>query len=238
MEGSCGACGVKKATVLFVDDDLDIQQAVGFTLESAGFEVLFADNGLQALELWRSNPLDVIILDVMMPMMSGLHVCKIIRQKSSIPILLLTGRGQEEDVVAGMEAGADDYVIKPLRPRELVARIQAMLRRANGHGQSARKQLEYENLTLDLDAHRVIYRGKSIPVSPLEFQLLKYLMQNPGTVFSKEDLLRNVWGYVSTGSDMNMIEATVRRLRKKVESDPSQPKYIKTVWGTGYRLGD
>jgi DNA-binding response OmpR family regulator len=229
---------VKKTAVLFVDDDLDIQQAVGFTLESAGFDIYFADNGLQALEIWRSTVLDVIILDVIMPMMSGLHVCKIIRQKSSIPILLLTGRGREEDVVAGIEAGADDYVIKPLRPRELVARVQALLRRTNGHGHPSRKQLAYENLTLDLDAHRVIYRDKNIPVSPLEFQLLKYLMQNPGTVFSKEDLLQNVWGYVSTGSDMNMIEATVRRLRKKVEVDPSEPKYIKTVWGSGYRLGD
>lgn len=229
---------MKKATVLFVDDDLDTQQAVGFTLEGAGFEVVFADNGLMALEVWRSTALDVVILDVMMPMMSGLQVCKIIRQKSSIPILLLTGRGREEDVVAGIEAGADDYVIKPLRSRELIARIHSLLRRVNGNRQAARKQLAFDNLTLDLDAHRVVYRDKSIPVSPLEFQLLKYLMQNPGTVHSKEDLLQNVWGYVSTGSDMNMIEATVRRLRKKVEADPSRPKYIKTVWGSGYRFGE
>jgi len=170
--------------------------------------------------------------------MSGLQVCKIIRQKSSIPILLLTGRGKEEDVVAGIEAGADDYVIKPLRPRELVARIHSLLRRAKGDGQPSRRKLAFDNLTLDLDAHRVIYHDKSIAVSPLEFQLLKYLMQNPGMVLSKEDLLRNVWGYVSTGSDMNMIEATVRRLRKKVEVDPSRPKYIKTVWGSGYRFGE
>jgi two-component system response regulator MtrA len=239
--GGCvlfGAFGVKKPTVLFVDDDLDIQQAVGITLETAGFEVVFAENGLQALEKYRTIGIDLIILDVMMPVMNGLQVCKIIRQKSSIPILLLTAKGIEDDVVTGIEAGADDYVIKPLRPRELVARIQALMRRSNGHGQPHRKKLAYDNLTLDLDAHRVIYRDKSIPVSPLEYQLLKYLMQNPGTVFSKEDLLHNVWGYASSGSDMNMIEATVRRLRKKVETDPSNPKYIKTVWGSGYRLGD
>lgn len=229
---------MKKTTILFADDDLDLQQAVGFTLEGAGFEVVFADNGLQALDIWRSLLVDIVILDVMMPMMNGLNVCKVIRQNSSAPVLLLTARGREEDVVAGIEAGADDYVLKPFRPRELVARIHALLRRANIQRQQTRRQLAFDSLTLDLDAHRVVYRDKNIQVSPLEFQLLKYLMQNPGVVLSKEDLLQNVWGYVSTGADMNMIEATVRRLRKKVETDPSEPRFIQTVWGSGYRFGD
>lgn len=229
---------MKKTTILFADDDLDLQQAVGLTLEGSGFEVVFADNGLQALELWRSHSIDLVILDIMMPSINGLSVCRSIRQVSEVPILLLTGRGREEDVVTGIEAGADDYVIKPFRPRELIARIQALLRRANSYTQMSRKQIAFNNLTLDLEARRVIYHDRSIPVSPLEFQLLKYLMQNAGVVLSKEELLKNVWGYVSTGADMNMIEATVRRLRKKVELDPSQPRFIHTVWGTGYRFGD
>lgn len=229
---------MKKTTILFADDDLDLQQAVGLTLESAGFEVVFADNGVQALELLRSISIDLVILDIVMPMINGLNVCKKIRESSEVPIILMTGRGQEEDVVAGIEAGADDYVVKPFRPRELVARIQALLRRASGYAQLTRKQIAFNNLTLDLEARKVIYHDKSIPVSPLEFQLLKYLMQNAGVVLSKEELLKNVWGYMSTGADMNMIEATVRRLRKKVEVDPSQPRYIHTVWGTGYRFGD
>ncbi len=229
---------MKKITILFADDDLDLQQAVGLTLEVAGFEVLFADNGLQALELWRTHSIDLVILDIMMPSINGLSVCRSIRQASDVPILLLTGRGREEDVVTGIEAGADDYVIKPFRPRELIARIQALLRRASGYAQLTRKQIAFNNLILDLEARRVIYHDRNIPVSPLEFQLLKYLMQNAGVVLSKEELLKNVWGYMSTGADMNMIEATVRRLRKKVELDPSQPRFIHTVWGTGYRFGD
>jgi len=224
--------------ILFVDDDRDLQQAVGLTLEGAGFQVIFADNGLQALELWRTNPVDAIISDIVMPSLSGLNLCKLIRHSSQVPIILLTGKGNEEDIVIGFEVGADDYVVKPFRPRELVVRLQALLRRTNGRSSLSYRNLAFGQLTLDLEAHRVLYREKSIPVSPLEFQLLRYLMQNAGTVLSKEDLLRNVWGYMSTGADMNMIEATVRRLRKKVESDPSQPRYIQTVWGTGYRFGD
>ena len=224
--------------ILFADDDRDLQQAVGLTLEGAGFQVIFADNGLQALELWRTNPVDAIISDIVMPSLSGLNLCKFIRHSSQVPIILLTGKRNEEDIVIGFEVGADDYVVKPFRPRELVVRLQALLRRTNSPSSLAYRNLAFGQLTLDLEAHRVSYRERSIPVSPLEFRLLKYLMQNAGVVLSKEDLLRNVWGYMSTGADMNMIEATVRRLRKKVESDPSQPRYIQTVWGTGYRFGD
>jgi DNA-binding response OmpR family regulator len=224
--------------ILFADDDRDLQQAVGLTLEGAGFQVIFADNGLQALELWRTNPVDAIISDIVMPSLSGLNLCKFIRHSSQVPIILLTGKRNEEDIVIGFEVGADDYVVKPFRPRELVVRLQALLRRTNGRSSLAYRNLAFGQLTLDLEAQRVLYHEKSIPVSPLEFRLLKYLMQNAGVVLTKEDLLRNVWGYRSTGTDMNMIEATVRRLRKKVESDPAQPRYIQTVWGTGYRFGD
>lgn len=229
---------MKQSTVLLADDDRDLQQVIGLILDDAGFEVLFADNGFQALEIWRSTAIDVVILDFNMPGINGIQACTMIRQKSLIPILIITGNTNEEYIVRGLEAGADDYLVKPIRPRELVARVQALLRRGSIQGVPDRRQLAFDRLILDLESRQVIYGGKSIPVSPLEFQLLKYLMMNAGVVLSKEDLLHNVWGYLSTGREMNMIEATVRRLRKKVETDPSSPQYIQTVWGSGYRFGD
>ena len=223
--------------ILFADDDLDIQQAVCFVLEEAGIEVHFASDGRHALDLFRVIPLDLVILDVMMPEMDGLEVCKRIRRISSIPVLMLTARGREEDVVSAFNVGADDYIIKPLRPRELVARVHAILRRTIEQ-QDTQKMLAFGSLLMDLEAHRVTYRDRNIQMSPMEFKLLKYLMENAGVVLSKEDLLQHVWGYPHSAGDMNLIEATVRRLRKKVEKDPSHPRFIKTVWGTGYRFGD
>jgi len=227
----------KQLRVLFADDDLDIQQAVCFVLEEAGMEVRFASDGVQALEIYHSTPVDLVILDVMMPMMDGLDVCQRIRLNSSVPIIMLTARGKEEDVVKAFEMGADDYIVKPFRPRELVARIQALFKRSV-HPGTTQKQLAFGNLMMDLEAHRVMYRDRNIQMSPMEFKLLRYLMENAGVVLSKEDLLQNVWGYPPSAGDMNLIEATVRRLRKKVEKDPSHPRYIKTVWGAGYRFGD
>jgi len=229
---------VKQPAILFADDDRDLQQVIGLILEESGFQVLFADNGLQAFEIWRSSSgVDLVILELFMPGLTGIQVCKMIRQKSEVPIVILTDNSQEEDVVRGFEAGADDYLVKPIRPRELVMRAQALLRRSQSQGLTDRRKLSFDHLILDLETRQLIYRGKSVPVSPLEFQLLKYLMMNPGVVLTKEDLLRHVWGYLNTGGEMNMIEATVRRLRKKVEMDPSSPQYIKTVWGMGYRFG-
>lgn len=229
---------MKQPAILFADDDRDLQQVIGLILEESGFQVLFADNGLQAFEIWRSSSgVDLVILELFMPGLTGIQVCKMIRQKSEVPIVILTDNSQEEDVVRGFEAGADDYLVKPIRPRELVMRAQALLRRSQSQGLTDRRKLSFDHLILDLETRQLIYRGKSVPVSPLEFQLLKYLMMNPGVVLTKEDLLRHVWGYLNTGGEMNMIEATVRRLRKKVEMDPSSPQYIKTVWGMGYRFG-
>ena len=223
--------------ILFADDDLDIQQAVCFVLEEAGMDVHFASDGFHALELYRSTPINLVILDMMMPIMDGLETCQKIRQVSSIPIIMLTARGREEDVVTAFEMGADDYIVKPFRPRELVARIHAVLKRA-AQDEEARKLLAFGSLMMDLEAHRVMYRDRNIQMSPMEFKLLRYLMENAGIVLSKEDLLQNVWGYPPSAGDMNLIEATVRRLRKKVEKDPSHPRFIKTVWGTGYRFGE
>ena len=224
--------------ILYADDDYDSQQSVFLVLEDAGMHVVFAENGSKALELWRSNPVDLVVLDVMMPEMDGLETCQMIRKESSVPVILLTARGREEDILRGFDAGADDYVVKPFRPRELVARIGSLLRRATGRTWVNRKQISFDNIILDLEARCVIQRDRQVDVSPMEFRLLKYLMQNAGNVVSKEDLLHDVWGYAASSGDMNLIEATIRRLRQKVESDPSRPRYIQTVWGAGYRFGD
>ncbi len=226
------------ATVLIADDEVDIQQVVQLVLEEVGINVFFADNGARALDLWRIKNIDLVILDVMMPEVDGLEVCRQIREESDVPIMMCTAHGREDEIVAGFNAGADEYILKPFRPRELVARIRALLRRTGGRIRDTRKRLTFENLILDLESRRVTYQDRFIQMSPIEFQLLKYLMQNAGVVLSKEDLLRDVWGYTSIVGDMNLIEATVRRLRKKVEKDPSQPRFIQTVWGSGYRFGD
>lgn len=224
--------------VLFVDDDLDIQKLVGRILNNEGMQVIFADDGLQAIDAWRQNEVDLVVLDVMMPVLDGFETCRRLRRVSDVPILMLTAKCQERDVVQGFEMGADDFVTKPFRAREFVARIKALVSRYTRQEEQEREKLAYQHLVLDLKERRVTYWGKNIQVTPLEFQLLQYLMKNMGTVLSKEDLLRNVWGHVETVGDMNLIEAAIRRLRKKLELDPSSPEYIQTVWGTGYRFGD
>ena len=224
--------------VLFADDDADNQQIVEFALRGEQINLIYADNGIQALNLLHSDSIDLVILDVMMPIMDGIEACRRIRRISDIPIIILTAKDKEQDVIDGFEAGADDYIVKPFRPRELAARIHAILQRSNYHRRPTKKELAFNELKLDLESHCVQNEEKNIDVTPLEFQLLQYLMQHAGVVLSKEDLLKNVWGYVETAGDTNLIEATIRRLRKKVEEDPSRPRYIQTVWGSGYRLGD
>ena len=223
--------------VLCVDDDPDTRIMLGVILKPIGVEVIYAENGSQMLEIWRKNRIDLIILDIMMPIMDGLEACKRIRQVSDVPIIFLSSKGEENDIVAGFEMGAHDYVLKPFRPKELLARVRAMLLRRE-EKERIDKQIAFDRLVLDLDAQRVISHGMMIEVSPLEFRLLQYMMQNVGVVISKEDLLKYVWGYVDIAGDMNLIEAAIRRLRRKLELDPSEPQYIKTVWGAGYRFGN
>lgn len=223
--------------VLCVDDDPDTRTLLGAILEPISVEVMFAENGSHMLEVWRKNRIELILLDIMMPIMDGLEACKRIRRVSDVPIIFLTSKGQENDIVQGLEMGGNDYVLKPFRPKELIARVRSLLQRQE-LADEMREQLAFDKLVLDLEAQRVTSQGKVIEVSPLEFRLLQYLMQNMGLVVSKEDLLKYVWGYEDIAGDMNLIEVAVRRLRRKLELDPSQPRYIKTVWGTGYRFGE
>lgn len=226
-----------KKTILFADDDPEIHRLVSVLLKQENIDVLSAENGMIALELWRKHPVDVVILDINMPFLDGLEVCRRIRTRSDVPIMMLTALGKEQDIVDGLEAGADDYLVKPFRKKEFIARVAAILRRSARIENSINGQLLYDKLMLDINSHRLIYKGKTIQISPLEFELLRYLMQNIGVVISKEELLENVWGYIHIEGDLNIVEATIRRLRKKLEIDPSNPRYIKTVWGAGYCFG-
>jgi two-component system response regulator MtrA len=222
--------------VLFVDDDEDLRGLVGLALQDAGIHLLCASNGLEALEIWRCKPLDLVLLDIMMPGMDGLEVCRQIRLVSNIPIILLTAKGQEMDVVQGFEAGANDYIIKPFRPKELVARMVSAMNLVPQQG-AEEKLLIYQNLALDTESRSLKQDNEFVPLTSLEFRLLEYLMQNTGVVLSKEKLLKHVWGYLDVNGDTNLIEAAVRRLRVKLEADPSSPELIRTVRGVGYLFG-
>jgi DNA-binding response OmpR family regulator len=228
----------RRINVLFADDDIDNQQIVEFALRNERMNLIFADNGVQAFNLLQSNSVDIVILDIMMPVMDGLEACRKIRRVSDVPIIMLTVKGREQEVVDGFSAGADDYIVKPFRPRELVARMNALMKRSKRPERNANGKLAFGNLSVDLEARLVRDRERYIEVTPREFQLLQYLMQHVGIVISKEDLLKNVWGYEEYNGGGKLIETTIRRLRKKVEVDPSHPRYIQTVWGSGYRLGD
>lgn len=227
--------------ILFGDDDTDIQVLVRNLLEKESYQVSVASNGQEVLDSWRKEFFDCLILDVMMPVLDGLAVCQRIRRVSSIPIILLTALGEEEAVVKGLECGADDYIQKPFRQKEFLARLRVVLRRAEQLNYPEKKPIVFDGLTLEPQTRKLIKKNQVIEVTPLEYQLLAYLMRHPGKIFGKEELLQAVWGYPSTQNslegDLNLIEAAIRRLRKKVEENPAQPRIIQTVWGSGYRFG-
>ena len=227
--------------ILFGDDDTDIQVLVRNLLEKESYQVSVASNGQEVLDSWRKEYFDCLILDVMMPVLDGLAVCQRIRRVSNIPIILLTALGEEEAVVKGLECGADDYIQKPFRQKEFLARLRVVLRRAEQLNYPEKKPIVFDGLTLEPQTRKLIKKNQVIEVTPLEYQLLAYLMRHPGKIFGKEELLQAVWGYPTTQNsiegDLNLIEAAIRRLRKKVEENPAQPRIIQTVWGSGYRFG-
>jgi DNA-binding response OmpR family regulator len=218
---------------LVVDDDRVLADLAAFTLRRDGFEVIQAHDGEMALRRWADEQPDLIILDLNMPRLDGFAVCRHIREESDIPIILLTVRGEEDDIVRGLTLGADDYIVKPFSPRQLVARAQAVLRRAGKTPAPAIRQVGA--LTLDPSRRELrLAEGEAISLTPLENRLLDYLMINAGQILTIETLINHVWG--AEGGDRDMLRQLVRRLRSKIEPDPAQPIYIETVPGLGYGL--
>lgn len=232
---------MQSACILVVDDQNELRAMVKMVLEKAGYRTEQAENGAAALSRVRagfdgSGPVDLVVMDVVMPVMDGLEACRRIREFSQVPVLLLSARGEEDDLVDGFNAGAYDYMIKPFRPRELVARVQTHLKRAEARPAPS-ERLVYDDLDLDAKAHQVYVHGAPVDITAIGFHLLEYFLRHPGEVVSKEVLLREVWAYASPVNANNMVEAAIKRLRKELGDDSRSPRYIKTIWGSGYRLG-
>jgi DNA-binding response OmpR family regulator len=219
---------------LIVDDDLVLADVLSFTLRRAGFQVVAVHDGLAALDAWRSESPDLIILDLNLPKLDGLDVCRRIREHDTVPIIILSVRSEDDDVVRGLELGADDYVPKPFSPRQLVARAQAVLRRA-GVATPTAGPLVAGDLTLDLSRRELTRAGHlMVQLTPLECRLMEVLMLNVGHVLPADTLITQVWG--PAGGDRTMLKQLVHRLRTKIEPDPDQPPYLETVPGVGYAL--
>jgi DNA-binding response OmpR family regulator len=220
-------------TILVVEDDLSLADVISFTLRRAGFSVTTAHDGIAGLETWQEAMPELVILDLNLPGMDGMSLCRTIRSQSDVPIIMLTVRGSDEDVVAGLEAGADDYITKPFSPRQLTARVRAVMRRANIT--AAPSELVSGDLTFDRSRNEV-QRGDEPPIrlTPLESRLLETLMINAGQTLTTEMLLNAVWA--AEGGERAMLKQLVYRLRTKIEPDPTNPIYIETVPGVGYAL--
>ena len=222
-------------TILVVDDEARIVKLVRDYLERAGFDVLAARDGETALTLARVERPDLIVLDLMLPGVDGLDVCRRLRRESGVPIIMLTARVEEADRIVGLELGADDYVTKPFSPGELVARVRATLRRASGEvGPST--MLRAGDVELDTASLTATVAGRPVDLTSTEFQLLAMLVRQPGRIFSREQLLEAIHGVAFDGYDRS-VDSHVKNLRRKIESDPRQPSYIQTVYGVGYRFG-
>jgi two-component system response regulator MtrA len=226
-----------RARVLVVDDDPALAEMLGIVLRSEGFTPAFVGDGERALSVFRETRPDVVLLDLMLPGMSGIDVCRAIRSESSVPIVMLTARGDTGEVVRGLDSGADDYVIKPFKPKELVARMRARLRRTED---AVPEQLTLgppdAPVLIDVPGHIVSRDGTAIALTPLEFDLLVALARKPRQVFTREVLLEQVWGY-RHAADTRLVNVHVQRLRAKVERDPEHPEVVVTVRGVGYKAG-
>lgn len=221
--------------ILVVDDDPAIAEMLTIVLQGEGFRTVVVGDGVEAVKAAEEHNPDLILLDVMLPGMNGIDVCKAIRESSTVPIVMLTARTDTVDVVLGLESGADDYVHKPFKPKELVARVRARLRRTPEEAHA--ETIEVADLKIDVPGHQVIRDGQEIALTPIEFDLLVTLASRPRQVFSREELLEQVWGYRKS-SDTRLVNVHIQRLRSKVERDPDDPKIIQTVRGIGYKTGE
>ena len=222
------------ATILVVDDEPVVRDVVVRYLQRDGFATLEAANGDDARELIRTREPSLVVLDVMLPGTDGLELCRWIRGRSDLPVILLTARVDESDRIVGLELGADDYVTKPFSPRELAVRVRTVLRRAAPAGE-ARKTIEAGELVLDGGGRQVTRRGQMLTLTLKEFDLLWFLASHPRLVFSRETLMERVWGY-QAAFDTGTVTVHVRRVREKIELDPTHPRHLQTVWGVGYRF--
>jgi two-component system response regulator MtrA len=220
--------------VMVVDDDQDLAEMLGIVLTGAGIDVDLVSRGDEVMDVFRNNPPDLVLLDVMLPGLDGIEVCKLIRAESMVPIVMLSAKGDTQDVVKGLEAGADDYMVKPFRhPSELIARIRTRLRRTNA---DVAGLLTIGDLAIDVQAHQITRAGKQIALTRLEFDLLVALAKEPGRVFTRDALLSEVWGYRHS-TDTRLVNVHVQRLRSKIEHDAEHPEIVVTVRGVGYKAG-
>jgi len=229
----------RRSTVLLVDDEESVQKLLTYPLEREGYTVVQARDGEEALERYRETPVDLVILDLMLPRLDGLAVCRRLREeRSAVPIIMLTARGDEGDKVLGLELGADDYITKPFSIREFMSRVRALLRRAQLSAAGARAELiEVDDLRIDTSRRTVEARGEQVQLTYLEFELLRMLASSPGRVFTRKELLDELWGG-SEFRDPRTIDVHVRHLREKVERDPKEPEFLFTVRGVGYHFRD
>jgi two-component system, OmpR family, response regulator MtrA len=222
-----------RGRVLVVDDDLALAEMLGIVLRGEGFDPVFCADGSEAIHVFRESRPDIVLLDLMLPGRDGIEVCRAIRAESGTPVVMLTAKSDTIDIVVGLESGADDYIVKPFKPKELVARIRARMRR---NEDLAPQELSIGDLTIDVSGHVVRRGDEQLSLTPLEFDLLVCLARKPGQVFTREALLEEVWGYRHS-ADTRLVNVHVQRLRSKVEHDPERPEVVLTVRGVGYKAG-
>lgn len=227
--------GSEARRILLVEDEKNIRDAVAAYLERAGYWVTPAADGQEAVDAFSLHQFDLVILDLMLPRLPGEKVCRIIRDTSDVPIIMLTAKGEVEDRIVGLELGADDYLIKPFSPRELVARVRALLRRAHIDSEPQREVLDFGGLTIDLNGHKVLVNDEEVDLTASEFKLLTTLSRHPGRVYSRMELVEKVLGYDFEGYERT-IDSHVKNLRAKIGDDPRNPRWIYTVHGVGYRF--
>ena len=222
-------------TVLVCDDDRDIRRALTIYLTDGGYHVLEAENGRELLETVARDEVHLILLDIMMPELDGVSALALLRERSNIPVILLTAKSEDEDKITGLELGADDYVTKPFNAQEVLARVKAILRRYMHAGQGSGSSLVLGGIEMNDQDKTVLVEGERVAITPKEYDILKFFMENPGKVFSSREIYRQVWKDKPVGAE-GTVAVHIRHLREKLEIDPASPKYLKLVWGKGYKL--
>ncbi len=223
-------------TVMICDDDRDIRRALRIYLTGAGYQVLEAANGLELLQQLNKEVVHLVLLDIMMPELDGVSALTLLREKSSVPVILLTAKSEDQDKIAGLDLGADDYVTKPFNAQEVLARVKAILRRYVRPEEKDRSTvLALGGIELDYDNKTVFLDGEEVTVTPKEYDILKFFMENPGKVFSSKEIYRHVWRDNPVGAE-GTVAVHIRHLREKLEIDPAEPRYLKVVWGKGYKI--